>query len=68
MNKVYTAPKNWDAATMGKCIDLPVREENGAITSCYELDSDDLYRLGAGGKLYFTVYAPVQPVVSWEIK
>ena len=68
MNRVYTAPANWDEATMGRCGDLPVRQEPGAITSCYELDSDDLYRLAAGEKLYFTIYQNHQPVVGWEIK
>lgn len=68
MNKVYIAPPDWDEATMGVCRDLPVLEEQGAITSCYELDSDDIYRLGAGAKLYFTIYAPRQPVVGWDIR
>lgn len=68
MNKIYVAPNGWDEATMGKCGDLPVRQEPGAITSCYELNSDDLYRLSSGGKLYFTIYQNQQPVVGWEIK
>lgn len=68
MNRVYTAPKNWDAETMGECRDLPVRQEPGAITSCYELDEEDIVKLIAGKKLYFTIHTEFQPVVGWEIK
>lgn len=68
MNRIYTPPKNWDVATMGVCRDLPVREENGGITSCYEFDSDDWRCIKRGARLYFTIYTPVQPVVSWQIK
>jgi hypothetical protein len=64
-NKVYTAPKNWDGPPCG---DLPVRQENGAITSCYEFDDDDIADIRIGRKLYFTIYTDVQPVVSWEIR
>lgn len=68
MNKVYVAPANWDAATMGECRDLPVRQEPGAITSCYEFDDDDIADIRIGRKLYFTIYQNHQPVVGWEIK
>lgn len=68
-NRVYVAPKNWDEATMGVCRDLPVRQENGAITSCYELDDEDLFLIQSyGAKLYFTIWTDVQPVVGWEIR
>lgn len=67
-NRIYVAPKNWDAATMGECRDLPVRQENGAITSCYELDLADIAALECGAKLYFTIYTDVQPVVGWGIR
>lgn len=66
--KIYTAPENWDAATMGECRDLPVRQVGGKITSCYELDDLEIHKLYGGAKLYFTIYVEVQPVVSWEIK
>lgn len=67
-NRVYVAPINWNEATMGECRDLPVRQENGAITSCFELDSDDKALLSRGAKLYFTIYTDVQPVIGWEIR
>lgn len=67
-NKIYTAPKNWDAEKDGPCGDLPVLQENGSITSCYEFDDDDIADIRIGRKLYFTIYTDVQPVVSWQIR
>jgi hypothetical protein len=67
-NKVYTAPLNWNAERDGPCGDLPVRQENGAVTSCYEIDEEDISHIMCGAKLYFTIYTDVQPVVSWEIR
>jgi hypothetical protein len=68
MNKVYTAPKGWDKKTMGECVDLPVRQDNGEITSCFEMSPTDAWNLANGKKLYLTISADVQPVIGWEIK
>ncbi len=68
MNKIYTAPEGWDEATMGVCRDLPVLEELGAITSCYELSHYDIVKIMDSAKLYFTIFTPRQPVVSWDIR
>ena len=69
MNKIYGPPANWDEATMGVCLDLPVKEQPGKITSCYELDMVDIANIECdGAKLYFTIYTDKQPVVSWEIR
>lgn len=68
VNKIYVAPDDWDTDSNGPCGDLPVMQENGTITSCYELSSDDIDRLIHGGKLWFTIYQNTQPVVGWDIR
>lgn len=68
MNKIYLAPEGWDAEKMGECRPLPVRQEQGSITSCYELSGADLAKLAHGANLYFTIYQNQQPVVGWEIR
>lgn len=67
-NRVYVAPLNWNEATMGECCDLPVRQEPGSITSCYELSQSDIEKIENGANLYFTIFQDRQPVVGWEIK
>lgn len=68
MNRLYKAPLGWDAEKDGECRDLPVRQENGEITSCFEVSPTDAWNLANGKKLYLTIAADVQPVIGWEIR
>lgn len=69
MNTLYTAPKNWDAATHGPCSDLPVQrdEDRQTVTSCWEMTAEEYDRYQRGGMVYLTIHGD-QPPVMLEVR
>jgi hypothetical protein len=55
-NIVYTAPLDWDEWADGVCNDLPVLKIGNIFTSCWKLDSEDIFRLQSGDALYVSFY------------
>lgn len=57
------APKGWDTANHGKCIDLSVRAEpDGVFASAWEPTPDELELLNAGGSVVLRVVGGQPPV------
>lgn len=70
MTHVLGAPPDWDAATQGECLGLPVAidAERSTFTSCWVLEPEDIAALKAGGRVYVTIVSVAQPPMSMRVR
>jgi hypothetical protein len=70
MTHVLGAPPDWDADAHGECLGLPIAFDASGptITSCWELDAEDLTALADGGRVYITVWGTTQPPIGLTVR
>lgn len=69
--RIIGKPVDWDEATMGPCVGLPVRDEtmNGTnvMISAHKPDAAELARLAAGEPLLLGIYGRLHPVIFMAV-
>jgi len=65
---IFGVPPDWDKATMGECMGLPVRTvktpEGTYMVSAWEPTPAEMQRMVDGEPLYLWIRGAVHPVVS----
>jgi hypothetical protein len=67
-NTVLKPPSNWDVATMGRCIDLPVHIGDGQVVSVWELSDNDRALIARGAHLVLAVVGETMAPVSLQVE
>lgn len=65
------APSDWDKATNGPCLGLPIRDERTSagkvMVSAWFPTSEEIERIQAGAPIYLGVYGSAHPPVSMSV-
>lgn len=68
-NGNLAAPRDWNAATHGECVGLPVHRDDDSNTfqSCWRPTWRERLRMLVGGRVWLTVCSAAHPPVAIDV-